>query len=100
MKFKRLLKINNVYVKCDKCYLVEPTTKKDMKSFLNKECPVCGHNLLTEDDYAVAKRMLWIEKWFGWIPIPSFSKEEKSHHVHKVCGRFRMDSSDGDQTWL
>lgn len=34
-------------------------------------CPACGSNMLTEEDYNGAvkllKRLHWINKWFGWL---------------------------------
>lgn len=43
----------------------------DIKSYINKPCPKCGDNLLTEKDYLDSIRILsiinWVNRWFSWI---------------------------------
>lgn len=60
---------------CDHCpYVVENPTKDpnvDIKSYINKPCPKCGANLLTEHDYKLSLKTMkivnWINKWFSWL---------------------------------
>lgn len=63
-------------VECDnpKCdYVIVNETKEmvDIDQYLNKPCPKCGENLLTEKDlkdYKSLKRALdWSNKWLGWL---------------------------------
>ena len=46
--------------------LLEETTK--LIDYLNKSCPLCGENLLTENDYdkhkKVIRRINFINEWF------------------------------------
>ena len=48
---------------------LEEVTK--LIDYLNKPCPLCGENLLTENDYGNHKKIIkiinFINKWFGWI---------------------------------
>lgn len=62
-------------VKCD--YSDKEVKSSDYAKYLNKPCPKCGENLLTEKDYKVVQKMeaisnffliRWINKisdWFG-----------------------------------
>lgn len=46
------MKINFQGVKCDYCTWRDSTVKlKDLPSYIDKPCPECGHNLLTEGDF-------------------------------------------------
>lgn len=39
-------------IKCDYCdYRKDDVNFKEYPEYINKECPKCGHNLLTEQDY-------------------------------------------------
>lgn len=64
---------------CDKpgCgYVVLNATKDpniDIKPYINKPCPDCGENLLTQKDYDLALTTMnvvnWFNKWFSWLII-------------------------------
>lgn len=45
----------------------------NISEYLNVECPECGDNLLTEEDYInylrVSKTIKWLNKWFSWLTI-------------------------------
>lgn len=48
-------------IKCDnpKCDFVDTTiTYEDYKQYINKPCPLCGQNLLTQHDYDVCKTLM------------------------------------------
>jgi predicted nucleic-acid-binding Zn-ribbon protein len=65
---------------CD--YKVVNTGKnsfQDISKYINKPCPKCGCNLLTEKDYLTGlqleKIINFVDKWFSWLTI--FSKKTK-----------------------
>lgn len=78
-------------VVCDHCdYKVDSPTgdpNEDSSMYLNKPCPKCGTNLLTEQDYLQHLKTLkiinWFNKWFSWIMffVPK-SVKGKSISVH------------------
>ena len=74
--FNPLLKIQKIGgVKCDEVgcgYIDKDVSVEDYPVYLNTPCPKCGAILLTEDDYAIVKIVLKLEKWLGWIRVPSF----------------------------
>lgn len=87
-------------IECDnpKCTFVVPNVDKDPynlgEEYLNKPCPKCGENLLTQKDYDDYKRMVsiikWVNKWFGWLSF--FKKDEekvqvKIHNGVKITDR-------------
>lgn len=48
-------------IKCDACDYNNPDVKvEDYKDWLNKPCPKCGENLLTEEDYNNVQMILQI----------------------------------------
>ena len=58
--------------KCDYKILSETgNPNEDISMYLNKPCPKCGENLLTERDYKKNLYLLsvinWINKWFSWL---------------------------------
>ncbi len=46
---------------------------EDISEYLNKACPLCGENLLTEKDYKQSLNMMrainWLNKWFSWTTL-------------------------------
>lgn len=83
-------------LKCDNptCdYTLDNTSAFDDTQWINKPCPKCGENLLTEEDYINYKRMMkavkWINKWFSWITKfknpKNDSRESIEVNVHKGC---------------
>lgn len=62
---------------CD--FTVPAYLKLNIKRFINVECPHCGENLLTQEDYdkwvALHEVNDFINKWFSWITV--FIKESK-----------------------
>lgn len=74
-------------------YTVPNTTgnadSNDIKEYLNKPCPKCNSNLLTEKDYKAFKSLIKfvniINFLFGWITylIPLKEKTTVSIHHHE-----------------
>jgi hypothetical protein len=60
----------------------------DIKEYVNKPCPECGENLLTEQDYkdsvVIQKMVRWLNKWFSWTTVftRDKGKSKVSVHVH------------------
>ena len=46
-----IIELARLKINCDTCGYQEDTVGEKMKDFVNKECPKCGANLLTEQDY-------------------------------------------------
>ena len=44
-----------------------------LKTYINKPCPKCGENLLTEKDYKDYQILMgtinFINKWFSWLTV-------------------------------
>lgn len=59
----------------------------DVKEYINKPCPKCGDNLLTEDDYIRSRNLeriiLFINKWFSWLTI-FVPKSKKTETITKI----------------
>jgi ssDNA-binding Zn-finger/Zn-ribbon topoisomerase 1 len=57
---------------------------KDIAKYLNKPCPKCGENLLTESDFYGSIKITmvidWINKWFSWL---TFFESKKSYNKRK-----------------
>jgi len=58
----------------------------DTVQYVNKPCPLCGENLLTESDYLLSLKLQnvvnWINKYFSWLTIFSFSNKKTSIYMH------------------
>lgn len=93
---RKLIELNQEYsIVCDnkECdYKIKNETgnpNEDIRQYLNMPCPLCGENLLTEQDYIQSLQYLniinWINKWFSWLTI-FVSKKAKpeivSVHIH------------------
>ena len=62
---KNALEINIGGIKCDNpnCDFMDTSVKvEDYDKWLNRPCPKCGENLLTDDDYRNVQFLLAIEK--------------------------------------
>lgn len=79
-KFRKLIEISQEnLIECDnvECDYVIVNTTKDpntcTKEYINKPCPECGTNLLTEKDYLdslkIMKVIRRLNKWFSWLTI-------------------------------
>ena len=59
-----MITLNISGIKCDSCdYKDSSILMKDYDTWLNKACPVCGANLLTELDYNTVKKLSSIVKF-------------------------------------
>jgi len=77
MKRKLIEVSQDILIQCDNTmcdYHIINETKnpnENIEQYLNKPCPKCGENLLTEEDYLVSmkvlKRINWWNRWFSWI---------------------------------
>jgi DNA-directed RNA polymerase subunit RPC12/RpoP len=84
---QNLIQLKQEYlIECDHCDFKIKNNSKDpnqsIEAYLNKPCPKCGKNLLTEKDYADYKRTMkvinWLNKWFSWLTIFSSKKGYKA----------------------
>lgn len=81
---------------CD--YAIENIEKNkftDVSVYVNKPCPKCGENLLTEKDYEIGlmieKIINWLNRWFSWTTVfikPSTDKvfmhtKNGTTHIYK-----------------
>lgn len=67
-----------ILVTCDNpnCDYEVPCTDENRDSlrfYINEQCPECGENLLTIEDYLqhqkIMKAVNFINRWFSWITI-------------------------------
>lgn len=75
--------------KCDYTLPYSDNNEEYLVLFVNKPCPKCGENLLTELDFMQHQRFLkvvdFINRWFSWITIFQTKKsigKEKTIGVH------------------
>ena len=94
---RKLIEMHQEYsIVCDNrlCdYKIKSETgdpNEDISGYLNKPCPNCGQNLLTEKDYAQSLKVLgvinWLNRWFSWIAYLTPKKAKRQEvfvHVHK-----------------
>ena len=72
---RKLIEINQEYIiTCDNCdFKIKNTPNHEISQYLNKPCPICNKNLLTEKDYnkymILMNYLNWVNKWFSWITI-------------------------------
>ncbi len=94
---RKLIEIHQEYsIVCDnkecdfkiKSFTGDPN--QDISMYINVPCPMCGENLLTEDDYKLNMKILkavkWMNRWFSWITFFNPRKSEKDSiyvHAHK-----------------
>jgi len=58
-------------IKCDNCNYADSTvTRDDYDEYLNKPCPKCNENLLTEEDYELVKQLEALSDLIGTIEVP------------------------------
>ena len=75
---KNALEINIGGIKCDNpnCDFMDMSVKvEDYDKWLNRPCPKCGENLLTDDDYRNVRFLLAIEKIANEI-YPKIEEDE------------------------
>lgn len=68
---------------CDNCeFKIKNSTgdpSEDIIEYINKPCPICGSNLLTEKDYQkhieLLKIIAWLNKYFSWLTFFRLNKK-------------------------
>lgn len=76
-------------VVCDneECLYTIKNEGQDTKQYINKLCPSCGENLLTQKDYDDDERVLrtvaWINKYFSWLQI-FYNKQGWQNERNKI----------------
>ena len=63
-------------IKCDNpdCYFVDTTvTYEHYPEYINKPCPLCGQNLLTQNDYDMCKTLMDV--------VHNFNKEHANGDI-------------------
>lgn len=51
---------------CDACHYMEDVDRLH-KGLIGKECPDCQSNMLTAEDYRIAKRQMWKLSILSWL---------------------------------
>lgn len=86
------LKISGI--KCDntECDFIDNTIKVDeYENWLNKPCPKCGQNLLTQADYDNVKLLFKLTNKFNKM-LPKRKDDEKDAHMSmKMDGSGKID---------
>lgn len=86
---KKLIEVQSkCIIVCDnkECNYELDYSGEDLIKFIGKQCPNCGQNLLTIEDYLMHERMIkiinFINKWFSWITL--FVRKSKFENVVSV----------------
>ncbi len=80
-------------IKCDAkhCSYSDTTVVwEDAELYVNAPCPKCGSNLFTEKDYNALKTLVWLEKYIGWIRLPSFSPPTSCRTHMDGSGKYKF----------
>lgn len=76
---EQAIEVNIGGIKCDnpECDYADMSVKvEDYKDWLNKPCPECGHNLLTQNDYDDVQKTLKLAKFLNsFMPAPQPGEE-------------------------
>jgi hypothetical protein len=72
----KLIETNREYaIECDNtnCLYRIKNTGQCTKQYIDEQCPSCGENLLTLQDYLDDEKLLklinWVNKYFSWLRI-------------------------------
>lgn len=78
---KKRFNMNVKGIKCDACDYKDMTVpREDYPHWLNKPCPKCGANLLTEADFNTLKRLEKVTNFMNWL-FPMKKNEPTSEPV-------------------
>lgn len=86
-------------IKCDHCYFSDASVKKeDYLTFVNKPCPNCGANLLTQKDYDIVMKM---DKIFNSWPFKLLDKvlglfSKTKRYIAKMDGSGKVELKEKD----
>lgn len=95
MKRKLIEQSQEKFIVCDNnnCdYEITFDEKLNLLEYIGENCPCCGDNLLTIDDYLTSlklqKSVDFINKWFSWLTwfsgkVKEEDKARVSVHVHR-----------------
>lgn len=84
-------------IMCDNpsCTYTVPSIDNNIKEYINKPCPNCNSNLLTENDYknfiTFTKVVNVINFLFGWITYIISLKETSSVSIHHHEGKTTIE---------
>lgn len=80
---KKALELKIKGIKCDNCdYKNENVKFEEYKEWLNRPCPECGANLLTQEDLDVVQTLISLANILnGILPEPEENKEEVIFNV-------------------
>lgn len=78
---KNALELTIKGIKCDSCDFKDETVKiGDFDNWLDKPCPKCGANLLTQEDLESTKALVMLTNMLnGFLPKPQ-GDEKKSNY--------------------
>jgi hypothetical protein len=80
------VELTSTGIKCDYCTWRDTTVSlEDIDSWIGKECPECGENLLTEEDADNMKMLLAIIKIVNNLDLPKDDNPTK-YEVDTHCG--------------
>ena len=84
--------INITGIKCDACdYKKEGVKFEDYPEYLNKPCPQCGANLLTQEDLDSVKRLLAFAGLVNAIAPEPVEDDRKVRGVVEMDGTGKMN---------
>lgn len=91
---KKLIEVEQEYlIECDHCEYKIMNVEggpSDISAYINRPCPWCRQNLLTEKDYRtyvrVTRLINWVNRWFSWLTFfrrgKNYSEKTISMKVH------------------
>lgn len=86
------LKLNIKGIKCDVCdYRNDEVKVGKYEEWLNKPCPKCGTNLLTQEDFDNTKMLISFTQMMNSILPKSEDNEESVNIAVKMNGTGSMD---------
>ena len=89
---KQAMSVEIKGIKCDGCdYKDESVKVKEYEAWLNRPCPQCGANLLTEADYHNVKVMMEFVKLANKITPPQASSAEPIRISAEMNGTGKVD---------
>ena len=88
--FNKPFAVYPIGIKCDnpECDFRDDSVKcENYQQWLNKPCPKCGQNLLTQKDYDTVQHVKKIEQKLSWLKLPSFSPPKEIHTEMNGSGK-------------
>lgn len=92
---KKNIDVNIRGIKCDFCTWNDMSVSvKDYPKYLNKPCPYCGANLLTEADYANCKAIIAFAEAMNKLEFPNVSEAPERTFTVQMNGTGSMKISE------